>query len=188
MEVQSLADRRKVAGARRCRPTGMHIIEFPAMSDGSHGPKTGPFPEELRLETTYENGQIASWFDDNWWLETLQRWKDRPLTIHILPTPEALLHTIVLHELEIVRRLQISWKLIGHCYLSDIAYPQMVTRAAVNQYDEIRVMDEDRTPSESYEVRPAKLTIADMFEQVKTIQASEKVSAPLMTRAPAPRS
>ncbi len=188
MQVQSLADQRRVAGTRRRRPTGIHMIEFPAMGDGSHGPKTGPFPEELRLETTYENGQIASWFDDNWWLETLHRWKDRPLTIHILPTPEALLHTIVLHELEMVRRLQISWKLIGHCYLSDVAHPQLVTRAAVNQYDEIRIIDEHRTPSESYEVRPAKLTIAEVFEQIKTIQASEKVSAPLMTRSPAPRS
>ena len=187
MKVESLADRRRVASSRRRRPAGIHVLEFLAMGDGAHGPNTGPFPEELRLEATYENGQISSWFDDHWWLETLQRWKSRPLTIHILPSPEALLHPIVLHELEMVRRMGIAWKLIGHCYLSDIAHAQMIERAAVNQYDEIRMIDEDRASSESYDVRPAQLTTAELFEEIKTIQSMEKVSAPLMTRAPVPQ-
>ncbi len=184
MERQSLAERRKVATARRRRPTGFQILKFAAVSDGSHGPDVGVCPEALHLETTYKDGQIVTWFDDNWWLETLRRWKDRSLTIHIMPTADALLHPTVLHELEMVRRLQTPWRLIGHCYLSDIGHPLLLPRVAVNHYDEIRVIDKDRPSSDSREARPSKLTLKEVFDQVRTIQSAEKVSAPLLTRAP----
>ena len=187
MECQSLAERRKVAAARRRRPTGFQIIECAAAGDGSHGPDIGVCPEALHLETTHQDGQIVAWFDDNWWLETLRRWKDRSLTIQIMPTADALLHPIVLHELEMVRRLQTPWRLIGNCYLSDIGHPLRLPRVAVNHYDEIRVIDKDRPCCDAYEARPSKLTLDEVFDQVRTIQSAEKVSAPLLTRAPEPR-
>ncbi len=188
MEVSSLAERRMVATARRRQPGGIHVVEFPATGEGSHGPNQGPHPEELRLETTYDNGQISVWFDDNWWLETLRRWKDCSLAIHILPTPDALLHPIVQYELEMVRRLQTPWRLIGHCCLSDIGHPLLMPRVAVNPYDEIRIIDRERSSTDSYEAHPAKLTLDEVFERVRTIQSAERVSAPLLTRAPEPHS
>lgn len=187
MEVQSISERRKVATARRHRPIGIHVREIPAGGDGSHGPEIGPYPQDLKLEVTQENGQIAVWFDDTWWLEALRRWKDVSLNLHILPSPDALLHPIVLHELDMVRRLQLSWRLIGHCYLSDIAQPTVLQRVAVNQYDEVRVIDRDRASTDAYDARPAKFTFAELNEKVRALQAMEKVSTPLLTRAPAPR-
>lgn len=187
MEVQTTTKRREVAAARRLRPASPHVLEFSADGGGDHGPEIGRFPQDLRIEATHANGQISVWFDDAWWLESLRRWKDVSLHVHILPTPDALLHPMVLHELEMLRRLQLSWRLIGHCYLSDIAHPLLISRVAVNQYDEIRVINENRPVTESFETPPAKMTLAELFEAVRATQSAEKVSVPLLTRAPAPR-
>lgn len=187
MQVESITERRKVALARRRQPMGVRTVEFPACGDGSHGPELGPYPDEMRVEATYEDGQIVTWFDDNWWLETLRRWKDHTLTIHLLPTPDALLHPVVTHELEMVRRLQTPWRLIGYAYRSDIGQRSVIRDAAVSRYDEIRVIDQDRPSTDSFAVRPAKFGLAEIFEQVRQAQAAERVSSPTLTRAPLPR-
>ncbi len=186
MESPSLLERRKVARSRRRRPTGMQVRVLVATGDGALGPETGPTPTDLRLETTYEDGSIVAWFDDYWWIELLRRWKERPLTIHMLPTADALLHPVVLHELEMVRRLTTPWRLIGHCYLSDIGHPSLLRRVAVNPYDEIRVIDADRPSTESFETAAAVLTLSEIFERVHEIQRDEQIPKPLLTRAPKP--
>lgn len=186
MSAPSLMERRKVAAARRRRPSGTQIREFPASGEGSHGPETAPRPTDLHLETTYEDGRVVSWFNDNWWLETLRRWKDRALTIHIQRTPDALLHSMMAYELEMVRRLEVPWRLVGHCYLSDIGHPLLLPRVAVSQYDEIRIINADRPSTADFEVRPPKLTLQEVFDRVREIQAAEQVSQPLLTRAPDP--
>ena len=186
MDAPPLMERRKAAAARRQKPVRMQIREFTATGDGGHGHDGLPFPTELRLETTEVDGRIATWFDDTWWLETLRRWKDRPLTIHILPTPDALLHPIVLHELEMVRRLLTPWRVIGHCYLSEIAQPVLMPRVAVNQYDEVRIIDADRPESDDYNVRPARMTLDEVLDRVRVIQIEQQAHRPLLTRAPDP--
>ena len=186
MQVQSLTERRKVATARRRRMSGVRVLELPAVGDGSHGGEVGPYPEELKLECTHENGQLCEWFDDHWWLEALKRWKDVSLAIHIQPTPDALLHPVVSHELEMIKRMRCPWRLIGHCYLSDVAHPLLIQRVAVNHYDEIRIVDRNREASSAYEAKLAPLTLNEVFEQVRQIQSVEKVSAPLLTCAPLP--
>lgn len=186
MDAPPLMERRKAAAARRRKPVRKQIREFAATSDGEHGREEVPYPTELRLETTYVDGRIATWFDDAWWLETLRRWKDRSLTIHILPTPDALLHPIVLHELEMVHRMLTSWRVIGHCYLPDIAQPILMPRLAVNQYDEIRIIDTERPESQDQDIRPARMTLDEVFERVRVIQIEQQTHRPLLTRAPDP--
>ncbi len=187
MQVESITERRKVAVARRHQPAGVHTVEFPAWGDGGHGPELGPHPDELRLEVTGEDGLIVDWFDDNWWLESLRRWKDRTLAIHLLPTPDALLHPQVTHELEMVRRLNTPWRLIGYTYVSDIGHASVIRGVAASRYDEIRVIDQQRPSTESFEVGLATLELADVLEEVRHAQASEQVGGPMLTRAPLPR-
>jgi len=184
METPPLMERRKAAAARRRKPRRPQVREFAATGDGDHGPDTVPYPTELRLETTYDDGRIATWFDDTWWLETLRRWKDRSLTIHVLPTPEALLHPIVLHQLEMIRRMLTPWRVIGHCYLPEIAQPILMPRLAINQYDEVRIIDAQRPETEERDVRPARMTLDEVFERVRVIQIEQQADRPLLTRAP----
>lgn len=186
METPFLRERRKVAVGRRRRPTRANVRVFSAECDGSLGPETDPPPTDLRLDTTYPDGSIVAWFNDYWWIEVLRRWKDRPLTIHVLPTPDAVLHPAVLHELEMVRRLMSPWRLIGHCYVSDIGHPSILRRVAVNPYDEVRVIDSDRPSSDAFGTASAVLTIAEVFKRVHEIQRDEQTARPLLTRAPVP--
>ena len=86
-----------------------------------------------------------------------------------------------------LRRLQTPWRIIGHCYLSDIGHALLLPRVAVTHYDEIHVMDGDRPESKAFNLRPPKLTCEEVFDRVREIQAAEEVSRPLLTRAPAPR-
>lgn len=186
MSAPSLMERRKVTAARRHGPSGPQTRLFPADGEGSHGPDTAPRPSDLHLEVTYEDGRVVTWFDDNWWLETLRRWKDCPLTIHVQRTRDALLSPMVTHELEMVRRLMTPWRLVGHCYLSDIGHPLLLPRVATSQYDEIRIIDADRPSTDECETRSPKLTLQEVFDRVRQIQTEEGVSHPLLTRAPDP--
>ncbi|NOS99612.1 MAG: hypothetical protein HOP29_03190, partial [Phycisphaerales bacterium] len=137
MNTPTLLERRRLTTARRHRPSGPTAMVFRAGDGGVHGPDKPPRPTDVHLETTYPDGTLVEWFNDNWWLESIRRWKDRPLTLHIQRTPAALLHEDVAYELEMVRRMETPWRLVGHCYLSDIARPDGIRRLAVNHYDEI---------------------------------------------------
>jgi hypothetical protein len=186
MDTTTLTDRRKLAGARRRKPTRPEVFELPANDGGRRPREDGPRPSELRLETTYPGGRIVEWFEDNWWLETLRLWKDRRLAIHILPTPDALLHPIVLHEIEMIRRMETPWTVIGHCYLSDVNHPTLVSRVATSPYDEVRIIDALRPVTDEYDVRPGKFSIAEFLDQVRAAQITERAVTPLLTKAPDP--
>lgn len=186
MSTTSLTDRRKVTAARRHRPSGAEVKVFTADGDGAHGPQIAPRPTDLQIEATCANGALVTWFEDNWWLETLRRWKDSALTIHIQRTPDALLNEMVLYELDMLRRLGVPWRLVGHCYLSDIGHPLLLPRVAMSQYDEIRVIDANRPATDEFEVPATKLTLEEVFARVVEIQTAEQVSRPLLTRAADP--
>ena len=186
MDVITSEQNRMVATARRRAPGGIKTVHIKADSDGTLGDELGLFPTDIRIEATYDDGQIATWFSDDWWIELLQRYKDRPLTLHMMPTAEALLHPIVLHELEMVRRLQTPWRLIGHCYLSDIGHPMLISKIVASPYDEIRVVTENRPNNGKAVLRTSQLSLAELLERVKSQQMAEQSVYPLLTRAPSP--
>lgn len=186
MSSTSIMDRRKVTAARRFRPRRPDSLTISAQSDGDLGPDVAPRPTDLFLEATTPEGQPAVWFSDDWWLNALKRWKDHTLTIHILYTPAALTHEVVEHELAMVRRLKVPWRLIGHCYLSDIANPVTLHHLACSHYDEIRIIDADRPKTPSFAVTPARMTLTELIAAFREIQAAEQTALPLLTRRPNP--
>ena len=91
-------ERRVVSKGRR--PPGERVQRrFLADGDADHGDEAAPLPDEVTLELTDAAGQLAGWCDDAWWLESLRRWKDRSLTVHILPTPDAMTTPVILNYL-----------------------------------------------------------------------------------------
>lgn len=187
MDVITAEKDRQVATARRRPPSGTKTIHIKADSDGDITDELGLYPTDIKLEATLEDGQIAQWFSDDWWIDMLQRFKDRSLSLHIMPTTDGLLHPIVLHELEMVRRLQTPWRLIGHCYLGDVGHSMLVSKVSLSPYDEIRVIPADRPESDRTVKREAQLTFEELAEQVRTVQIAEKTVYPLLTRAPISR-
>ncbi len=186
MDVITSEQNRTVTAARRRAPAGTKTIHIKADSNGSLGDELGMFPTDIRIDCTYDDGQITTWFSDDWWIDLLQRFKDRSLNLHIMPTAEALLHPIVLHELEMVRRLQTPWRLIGHCYLSDVGHPMLVNKIVFSPYDEIRIVTDERPCNGSAVKQSASLSLAELLDRVKTQQIADRTVYPLLTRAPAP--
>ncbi len=186
MNAATLEERRKVTAARRYSPAGVESLVLSATGDGSIGPETGPRPSDLHLEITHENGDTVAWFDDNWWLATLRRWKDRPLTIHIQRTPQALLSDEAIMGLRMARRMQVPWRLVGHCYLSDLSSALLIHRLATSPYDEVRIIEADRPAMNGQAGRSSNVTLHEVFDRVRKIQEGEQAAYPILTRAPNP--
>ncbi len=186
MDVITSEQDRRIATARRRPPAGTKTTLVEATSDGDITNELGMFPTDIRLETTFDNGQISPWFVDDWWIAMLRRFKDHSLSLHVLPTTDALLHPIVMHELEMVRRLQTPWRLIGHCYLDDVGHSMLVHKISLAPYDEIRVITADRPQDDRSVKRVAQLSFEELAKRVRTQQIAEKMVYPLLTRAPLP--
>ncbi|MCG3129715.1 MAG: hypothetical protein FLDDKLPJ_00450 [Phycisphaerae bacterium] len=102
------------------------------------GPNAGPV--ELILEATAPDGELASWFDDFWWVDALTTYKDRPVTVHIAPTPGAVLSPVVLHQMQMLRRVEPRWTSIGYLRAEELSDPGIPQKLRGVPYHEIRVI------------------------------------------------
>ncbi len=186
METSTWVDQRRAAAARRERPRPQHGIRIEAASDGSLGPTDAPTPTDMYLEATTPDGETASWFDDWWWMECLSRWKNDHLIVHIQPTPAALLHPVVLHHMEMVRRVAPNWRVIGLCWLEELdleASPEAIARSP---YHEVRISDAPmpQAAAEANPNRPAR--IQDLVGAVRRAQKAIGRTLPVLTRESQP--
>lgn len=102
------------------------------------GPNAGPV--ELILEVTGPDGDLASWFDDFWWVDALTTYKDRPVTVHIAPTPGAVLSPVVLHQMQMLRRVEPRWTSIGYLRAEELSDPEIPRKLRGAPYHEVRVI------------------------------------------------
>jgi hypothetical protein len=186
METSSWVDQRRDAAARRQRPPQQQGIRIEAASDGSIGPTDAPTPTDLYIEATAPDGETAAWFDDWWWMECFSRWKNDRVIIHIQPTPAALLHPVVLHHVEMVRRIAPNWRVIGLCWLGELdleASPEAIARSP---YHEVRITDAPmpQGPNEANPNRPA--TVPDLVGAVRRAQKLIGRTLPVLTRESQP--
>ncbi len=98
----------------------------------------------ILLETTDATGEVADWLDDTWWSKLFQQCAPNPLTIEIAPTCVALTHPVVLHQLEMVRRIVANWRIIGEGYANDFRGDDEVEQLATGPYHELRFHDGGR--------------------------------------------
>ena len=184
MEVSIRSSERRLTEVTRRKPRARPIVHVIATGMGDCGPPDGGVPGELHLEATDKNGEVAQWFDDHWWLEALGRWQDHPLAVHILPTPGALLHPDVMHHVEMLYRVALRWRRIGHCYLDDVVTDKDVRLLAISSYNEVRVIDSFRpdTGKSGAELRGVK--VDRLVGRVMREQASAGATRPLLIRVP----
>ncbi|GMU37270.1 MAG: hypothetical protein KJ057_06635 [Phycisphaerae bacterium] len=102
------------------------------------GPNAGPV--ELILEVTGPDGDLASWFDDFWWVDALTMYKDRSVTVHIAPTPGAVLSPVVLHQMQMLRRVEPRWTAIGYLRAEELSDPEIPRKLRGVPYHEVRVI------------------------------------------------
>ena len=183
MDAWMQDERRAAVQSVRKRPPASHRRTFTADSDGNHGPDDAPRPTDLFLETTHPSGEIAIWFDDVWWLESLRRWGDLPLVIHVLPSEAALLHPVVLHQVAMVGRVAPNWRVVGYGYAAEISGDTAVERLATSTYDEIHFVEGLRPGGPGSAPPRHALRIQDLFSRVRRIQQEQGATRPVLVRA-----
>ena len=153
----------------------------------SAGLETATPPAELHLEATDETGEAADWFNDYWWMETLECWQHSKLAVHILPTPRALLHPIVIHQIEMLYRIVPQWRRVGHCYVDDVTSERDMRLLALSSYDEVRVVDAFRPGTGRSEAELREIKVERLIAQVMRMQSSLGATRPLLVRIPPPQ-
>lgn len=135
-------------------------------------------PVELVVEATNAEGELSTWFDDFWWVDVLTLYKKRAVTIHLAPTPGALLSPAVLHQFEMLRRVEPQWKSVAHVFAQDL--PEEAAAAlSVTPYHEIRIIESHLAAS-----RPAGSaeSIDAVVENLRTQQPGVGGRKPMLTR------
>ncbi len=172
---------------RRHAPETSRVVRCP-FGRGVHVEAFEPHgPFELRLEATDGAGSLAAWLDDAWWTDILQRWGDDAVTIISEPTRDALLHPVLLHQLEMLRRVAPGWRIVGVAFRNDFAATDFVAvgTLAAGPYHEVRFVDAVR-PARSAEASSASVpTLAELFAAIRAEQERTGRSTPVLVRMPA---
>lgn len=143
-------------------------------------------PLDLRLEATDSAGALATWLDDGWWTQLLSRWCDETVTVTLSPTRDALLHPVLLHQLEMLRRVALAWRLIGIAYRDDVRPndPAAVRALSTSPYHEVRFLDAVRPVQTRRQESEACAPLADLLAAIRADQLRHGRTTPILVRAP----
>jgi len=141
-------------------------------------------PSEIALEATGTDGEPAIWLDDFFWVDLLNAWSRNSLTVRIRPTPNALLHPVVLHQVNMLRRVAPAWRVAAHCYVGDLGAEGVLAQTALSPYHEIHIIDGCRDGK-----RPSAhaLRVEDALARIRRVQvANDRTTPILVCRAASP--
>ncbi len=142
MDTMTREERRQEVTRRRTRPPQPQRLFFPASGEGGCDTVLEQNrPVEICIETTDAEGCAAAWLTDQWWIQVQSACKHTITTVVILPTPNAMLDAVVLHQLEMLRRITPHWRLICYVDMADIPADVRLERLASLPYDEIRIVE-----------------------------------------------
>ncbi len=157
------------------------------VSFGSGGatPDVSPVgPIELTIEATSAAGELAGWLCDDWWTEVIGRWGDRACTVYVAPTPEALLHPVVLHQVEMLRRVLPEWRAVGYGFVEDLLGRDEIDQLLRSGYHELRLIDGRRPGVLKADRRLDGTTVEVLIGEIRREQTRRSVSTPVLVRVP----
>lgn len=143
MDARTREQKRLEISRHRIKPLKPQRIYFPADGLGECLEVEPAKPIELCIEATNADGELSPWLSDEWWIRTHMLCKDRNVTIVLLPTPGALLDCVVLHQLEMIRRIAPAWRILGYALSRDAQQQPAVERWTNTPYDEIRFCEDE---------------------------------------------
>ena len=141
-------------------------------------------PIELTIEPTNAEMETASWFNDFWWTDVIQRWNDCSVTVHIAPTPGALLHPVVLYQLDMLWRVAPNWRIVGHAYTDDIVTDEAIDQLASSPYHEVHFTDQPRPGAPSSDRCTWRRPLEDLFGRIRRAQSRVGAVTPILVRLP----
>jgi hypothetical protein len=187
MTLHEREDARSEIEQRRKAPVApAHVV---AAFDGAGKLDHAPDAKALTVTIECTNGamELAYWLTDDWWATLMHHWADRAITIHIAPTPAALLNPVVLHQLTMLRRVAVSWRIVGQAYVDDVITDEAVTELAQSPYHEVRFSDCARVPAPPSDRSSWAPGIEDLFGRLRREQIRLGRTMPILVRLPADR-
>ena len=185
MDDETCMEAREATQRRRRPPNTSRRVLISFASEGQLGDDSAPEPTELVIEATNAEGELGHWLDDSWWTEVIERWGDDPITLHIAETPGALLHLVVLHQLEMVRRIAPIWRIVGHAYREDLADDEAIKQLGRGPYDEVRVIDAFRPGRPPSDRHHPVISLDELFGRIRRVQTDTGTKRPILVRLPA---
>lgn len=184
MDLEERAEIRHATQRTRRRPRKTVHVLAAFEGNGSLGDDVAPAPLELTIEATNARLEIAPWLVDEWWTEVIRRWADCPVTVHISPTPGALLHPVVLHQLQMLRRVTPSWRLVGHAYADDVPTEDAVAEFVKAPYHEVRFTDQPRWGTSQGDRFSWTPPLEELFARIHREHSRLGTTAPVLVRLP----
>ncbi len=178
MNVTTREQQRNLAAKRRGKPGRVLIVRIPFDGTNDWEPQQSSPPTEIHLESTGASGETAVWLDDHFWMSLIQLWAQETIAVHFLATPGSLTNPVVRHQLNMLRRVVPNWRLIGHCYASDLTEDGVLSQAALGSHHELRLSDAHRP---GMQVSGHPLKIQDIAARIRKIQAANNRTTPIVT-------
>lgn len=173
------------AAERRRRPPGNPVFIRATFDRGLHLGNEAPAPTDLTVEATNADREPAEWFDDVWWTALIELWGNAALTLHIAPTPAALLHPVVLHQIEMVSRVAPRWRIVGHAYRDEVITDDAVEALARSPYHEVRFIDQGTPSARQGDRCDWAPTLQELFGRIRREQSRRRAVRPILVRLPA---
>jgi hypothetical protein len=184
MDQEAIMEVREATRRLRRPPVNPVHLRVPVESNGELAEEVPSGPVELTVEVTDGEGRPADWLDDGWWTTAIERWGEDTITVHIAPTPDALLHPLTLHQLEMLRRVAPRWRLVGHIFAESVNSESDVGLIAASPYDQVRFLDSSCSPqARSNGERPGPL-VEEILGKIRREQAELGVTRPVLVRLP----
>jgi hypothetical protein len=184
MDLEELAEIRNTTQRTRRAPGEPGEVFVPFDGDGKIREDVVLGPVELTIEATDSDLDPPSWLNDDWWTDVIRRWAGCLVTVHIAPTPGALLHPVVLHQLMMLRRVTPHWRLVGHAYAHDISTDNAISEIAESPYHEIRFAVESGPRHVRADGDVMDLSTDELFSRVHQEQSRLGTKAPVLLRMP----
>ncbi len=154
-------------------------------SDGVLGEDAHKSVSTLVVEPTNDDGEFADWLDDSWWTDVNQVWGAEAVTIHVAPSVGALLHPVMLKQVEMIHRIAPWWRVLGFAYLDDVQSEKQIASAANSNYDEIRFIDARRPTSRTQDASTPLRPLSEIFGAIRFEQARLGNARTILVRLPA---
>ena len=184
MDLEEYGEARNATQNNRHGPREQVKILAAFGGDGKLPPEDASGPVELTIEATDSDLDVASWLTDEWWAEVIQRWADRRVTLHVAPTPAALLHPVLLYQLAMLRRVTPTWRLVGQGYVDDVVTDEAVTELAGSPYHEVRFTEQYRPGVPAPERRSWTVALEELFGRIRREQMRVGALTPILVRLP----
>lgn len=184
MNARTRTELRRATQRSRKPPGSRTRLRIAFDGGGRLGEAAVSAPIELTLETTNSDRQLADWLDDLWWTDVLQRWGVDPVWVHIAATPGALLDLVVLHHLDMLRRVAPKWRIVGHAYADDVRTQNDIEQLAASSYHEVRFQDAARPGVDSSRLVAPALPLSRLFGEIRRAQSALGVTRPILVRLP----